>query len=167
MQSTEHEIPADGQRLALAYVEDSHNIGCLVRFAGAEAAQRAHFSDAIQQHGVVIRTGHVVLADRNRDPVEVVWRVGTLGTVEAVDAGQLTVNLGYRQVSLPLRDERTEAERTRPIAVGDRVLLRGSPIEQAAVSDVVVGGELAHPERLRATVEQALNHRARQGEGQP
>lgn len=155
------------QRVMLAYVEDSHNVGCLVRFVGETTRRRAHFSRAIQENGVVIRTGHIVVVDPTRDPIEVTWRAGTLGTVEAVSAEEVTVNLGYRVLTLPLRDERPEAERERPIAIGDRVLLRGSPIEQTAITDVFWNGELAHPERLRAAVERALDRHAAQSDSQP
>jgi hypothetical protein len=145
------------QTVTLAYVEDSHNLGCLVRYSGEFNQRRAHFSQAIQEHGVVIRSGNLVVVDEARDPVQVIWRAGSLATVQALSQGQLTVNLGYRTLTLPLRDERPEAERMQPVAVGNRVLLRGSPIEQAAVTDVVVDGELAHLERLRAALARALS----------
>jgi hypothetical protein len=167
MMQQEQATATQSQPVTLAYVEDSHNVGCVVRFVGETATHRAHFSAAIQEHGVVIRTGHVVVVDQGRDPFEVIWRAGTLATVAAVDGGQLTVNLGYRTLTLPLRDERPEAERARPIAAGDRVLLRGSPFEQTAVTDVVVDGELAHPERLRAAVGHALSQHAAHTDTQP
>jgi hypothetical protein len=140
----------DVQHLALAYVVDAHNIGCVVRFIGDHATHRARYSDAIQQSGVVIRTCHMVAVDQRDDSPEVVWRLGTVGTIETVAEGQVTLNLGYRTVTILHRDERPEAEHMPALVVGDRVLLRGSPIERAAITDVLRDNELAHPERLRA-----------------
>jgi hypothetical protein len=147
-------------QLALAYVEDAHNIGCVVRYLGGRVAERARYAAKIQEHGVVIRAGHVVVVDRSVAPPVVIWRMRTVGTVEHVDGPELTVNLGYRTLALPLRDERPEAERARPIAAGDRVLLRGSPVEQASITDVLVGGEPAHPDRLRAHLRQVVERLA-------
>jgi hypothetical protein len=73
--------------------------------------------------------------------------------------GKITVNLGYRTTTIPYRDERPAGERASALVVGDRVSLTGSPIEHAAVADIVVDGELAHPERLQAYVERAIAQR--------
>lgn len=151
------------RRLTLAYVEDAHNVGCFVRLEGESALRRAHYSRAIQEGGVVIRTGHVVAVDEGSDPPEVVWRLGTRGTVLRVDSGELMLDLGYaghRQLTIPLRDERPEEERTVPLAAGGTVLLHGSPIEDARVTDVFAGGEVAHPERLREQVARVSERRA-------
>lgn len=142
--------PLDIQPLALAYVVDAHNIGCVVRFVGDHATHRARYSQAIQQSGVVIRPCHMVAVDQRGDSPEAVWRLGTVGTIEAIAEGKVTLNLGYRTVTILHRDERLEAEHTPALVVGDLVLLRGSPIERAAITDVLRDGELAHPERLRA-----------------
>jgi hypothetical protein len=144
------------QRLTLAYVEDAHNVGCLVRFVGQVSVHRATYSEAIQQNGVVIRTCHLVVVDQDTVPPQVVWRIGTLGTILEIYPARVTLNLGYRNVTIPLRDSRPAAERERDLAVGDRVLLRGSPIEQATITDVLHEGELAHPEGLQAALEKAV-----------
>lgn len=157
MQQQEEETrPLDAQHLALAYVVDAHNMGCVVRFVGEHATHRARYSAAIQHNGVVIRSCHMVVVDQRGESLEVIWRIGTIGTVEAIRDGHVTVNLGYRTLAILYRDERPEAERAQAIAPGTRVLLRGSPIEQAAVSDVLRDGELAHPERLRAHLEKVV-----------
>lgn len=135
---------------ALAHVADAHNVGCQVRLFGEPTAHRATYSPAIQANGVVIRTGHVVVVDQSTEPFVVVWRTGTVGIVMDITAQDVTVDLGYRALALPLRDARPDDERTRAIQHGDRVLLQGRPIEQAAITEVFVGDELAHPKRLRA-----------------
>jgi hypothetical protein len=145
-----------GQHLALAYVEDAHNVGCLVRFVGQVSVHRATYSEAIQDGGVVIRTCHVVVVDQDAVPLQVVWRIGTLGTILELYPAQVTLTLGYRNVTIPLRDSRPAEERERDLAVGDQVLLRGSPIEQATIADVLREGELAHPERLRTALEKVI-----------
>lgn len=159
MQNAQNE--AQGQssvrHLTLAYVEDAHNVGCFVRLEGERAVRRAHYSRAIQEGGVVIRSGHVVAVDEKSEPPEVVWRLGTCGTVVRADGSEVTLDLGYaghRQLTIPLRDERPEEERSVPLAAGDAVLLRGSPIGDARVTDVFADGEVAHPERLRERVAQ-------------
>jgi hypothetical protein len=141
---------------ALAYVNDAHNVGCIVRLVGDTALHRAHYAPDIQQHGVVIRPCHMVIVDRSRDPFEVVWRIGTVGTVDGASDGQVTVNLGYRTLTLPLNDARPPEEQAHAIQAGDRVLLRGRPIEQAAVVDTFQGAELAHPERLERYIQPAV-----------
>jgi hypothetical protein len=141
------------QHLALAYVEDAHNVGCLVRFVGQVSVHRATYSEAILDSGVVIRACHVVVVDQDTVPPQVVWRIGTLGTILEIYPAQVTLNLGYRNVTIPLRHSRLAAERERELAVGDRVLLRGSPIERATITDVLREGELGSPEGLQATLE--------------
>jgi hypothetical protein len=143
-------VPVNTSNLLLAYVDDAHNLGCNVRLLGEDAAHQARYSSAIQENGVVIRACHVVVVDTSREPFEVIWRIGTRATVEGLDGPHITLNLGYRTLTIPLRDRRPEEERARPLAVGDTVLLQGSPLEEAAVVDLMVGGELAHPDRLRA-----------------
>lgn len=141
--------------LILAYVDDAHNLGCLVRIDGDLTPRRAHFSRAVQHAGVVIRAGHVVAVDLECDPPEVVWRFGMHTGVLRVEGDVVTVDLGYpnhRQVTLPLRDERPEAERATPLAAGADVLLRGKLAEGPRITDVFAGGTLAHPERLRAVL---------------
>ena len=159
MQQTTTTPAADIERLALAYVVDAHNVGCLVRLVGERTAQQAHYSAAIQQHGVVIRACHIVVVAPRDDTLEVVWRIGTVGAIERIAEGKVALNLGYRTVTIPYRDVRPEAERAPALGVGDRVLLRGTPIEHAAIEDALRGGELVHPERLRAHVEEVVAHR--------
>jgi hypothetical protein len=155
-----HDTPLDAAHLALAYVDDAHNLGCTVRVFGEEARRRARYSTAIQEGGVVIRACHLVAVDLSHGPLEVVWRVGTRGTVERLEGDQVTLDLGYRRLTIPVRDERPEEERRTPLAVGDSVLLQGSPVEEARIMDVLVNGELAHPERLQAHVLRAIERRA-------
>ena len=157
-----HDTPMDTSHLALAYVEDSHNVRCIVRVLGEEAPRRARYSAAIQEGGVVIRACHMVAVDRGRDPLEVVWRVGTRGTTARLQGDHVTLDLGYRRLTIPVRDERPEEERNTPLAVGDSVLLQGSPLEEARITDVFVNGELAHPERLQAHVIGAIERRSQQ-----
>ena len=76
--------------LALASVEDAHNIGCFVRLFGESEARRAHYSAAIQAGGVVIRPCHLVVVDTSRDPFEVVWRIATRGTITALTGRVVT-----------------------------------------------------------------------------
>jgi hypothetical protein len=154
--------PLDPSHLALAYVDDAHNVGCLVRVVGEAAARRAQYSAGIQTGGVVIRTCHLVIVDRGRDPLEVVWRIGTRGIVERLEGDQVTLDLGYRRLSISLCDARPAEERSTPLAVGDRVLLQGSPLEEARVTDVFIDGALAHPERLQAQLAGVIARRTRQ-----
>jgi hypothetical protein len=152
----------DVQQLELAYVEDAHNVGCLVRLVGTTTAERAHYSAAIQQNGVVIRSCHVVVVDRRSTPLEVIWRIGTIATVETIGAGEVTLDLGYRRLTSPYQDERPEPERSSPLAVGDRVFLRGSLGERATITDTVTDGELRHPDALRAQLERVARQARRE-----
>jgi hypothetical protein len=147
------ETAIDARQLELADVEDAHNVGCLVRLVGATTTERAHYSTAIQQNGVVIRRGHVVVVDRRSTPLEVVGRIGTIARIEAIGAGEVILDLGYRQLASPYQDDRPEPERSSPLAVGDRVFFRGHPGERATITDGVTDGELRHPDRLRAQLE--------------
>jgi hypothetical protein len=120
------------------------------------SVHRATYSEAIQQNGVVIRACHIVVVDQDTIPLQVVWRIGTLGTIVEIYPARVTLNLGYRNVTIPRRDSRPPAERERDLVVGDRVLLRGSPIEQAAITDVLHEGELDSPDRLQAALEKVV-----------
>jgi hypothetical protein len=136
----------DVQQPTLALVVDAHNIGCVVRFIGERTTHRAQYAEAIQQHGVVIRTGHLGVVDRRHEPLAVMWRTASsVATVEVIANGHITLNLGYRQV-------------------GDRVLLNGSLLEQAAITDVLIDGELSHPERAQARLEQGSERRSQRPE---
>jgi hypothetical protein len=157
MQTTKEAQLLASQRLA--YVVDAHNVGCLVRFVGESSTQRAQYSEAIQQHGVVIRSGHLVIVDESSSPLQVIWRLGTIGAVESLALGMLTLDLGYRSITIPFQDQRQPGERRRQPAAGDRVLLRGSPLEQATVVDVLTDGELSHPERLLAAALDVIGKR--------
>ena len=149
--------PLNVHTYILAYIVDAHNVGCVIRPLGETSALRATYSATIQENGVVIRLCHLVVVDRRSDPLEVVWRIGTAGEIEGIGDGDITLNLGYRTVVIPLVDSRPEAERiAHPISVGDTVVLRGSPIEHAAVVDTFVGDEVAHPERLHAVMVHAI-----------
>lgn len=153
------------QPFTLAYVVDATNISCLVRLIGEPAARRARYSTKIQAGGVVIRPCHLVGVAERDGELEVVWRAGTVGRVMELSDGKLTLDLGYRVVTIPYQDTRPAAERAMPPAIGERVLLRGRPIEQAAVIDSFHDGELAHPERLRAHIVQASARRSAQQPG--
>lgn len=142
----------DMGQLALAYVAEAHNIGAIVRALGEQDTRRAHYSDAIQRAGVVIRPCHVVVIDRAQDPPVIIWRIGTRGRVMAIANDTITLDLGHQRVTLPLRDERPEDERGTALAPGEEVLLRGSLSDVAVVFDRFDGAELAHPERLRAAL---------------
>jgi hypothetical protein len=135
-------------------VADAHNVGCLVRLVGTTTTERAHYSMAIQQNGVVIRSCHVVVVDRSKSPLEVIWRIGTIGTIEAISAEEVTLELGYRTLTSPYVDERPETDRSLSLAVGDRVFVRGHLGEQVAIIDMVSDGELRHSGDLRGLLEQ-------------
>ena len=146
--------PTQTSTLVLAYVDDATNVGARVRLQGEAAARPAQYSTAIQQHGVVIRAGHMVVVDTSLDSLEIVWRIGTRGTIEAIAAPNVTLNFGYRPITMPIDDRRPDNERqAHPLASGETVLLQGSPLEQSAIIDLVVNGELAHPDRLHAQLE--------------
>ena len=141
--------------LALASVKDAHNQGAIVRVIGEAETTKALYDAYLQSSGVVIRTCHLVVVDRSRDPWEIIWRIATRGLVHAIDAQMLTLDLGYRVVTIPLRDGRPDSEINVPLTVGTEVLLQGK-LEQAIVSDIFLDGELAHPERLRAHLDEVI-----------
>lgn len=147
--------PVSGLPLALAYVLDAHNIGCLIRPFDETTTRRATFSTAIQEHGVVIRTRQIVVVTTDGGECVVRWRAGTVGVIDAMENGAITLDIGYRTVTIPERDERPDDERA-PLVIGARVLLRGTPIEQAAIVDTFHDSELAHPQRLREHVLRAM-----------
>jgi hypothetical protein len=152
---------ATPRHLSLAYVEDAHNQGCLVRLLGERIVREAHFSPQIQHNGVVIRACHIVVVDVRHDPLDIVWRIGTRGAIEHINDEHVTVNLGYRRLTIPVRDARPDEERTQPLAVGEVVLLQGGSLEQATISDIVVEGELVHPERLQAHLDAVISRHDR------
>jgi hypothetical protein len=140
---------------ALATVEDAHNQGARVRIFGETQAARALYDADLQSSGVVVRTCHLVVVDQSRDPWEIIWRIGTRGTIRAIDDQSLTLDLGYRIITVPLRDGRPESEKSPPLTAGIEVLLQGK-LEQAVVADVFINGEPAHPERLRAHLDEVI-----------
>lgn len=140
--------------LAIAFVEDAHNQGALVRIPGEMQRTQAIYDAVLQSSGVVVRPCHIVVVDRSRDPWEIIWRVGTRGIVRALDGQMLTLDLGYRKLTIPLQDGRPDKD-SKPLAIGDEVLLRGH-LDQAVVSDMLVEGEPAHPEYLKALLEKVI-----------
>lgn len=160
-QPATHQPTLATQPLMLAYAVDATNVGCLVRIVGERACRLARYSEAIQSHGVVIRTGHLVVVTPDKapsaeTPLVIVWRAGTIGSIERITNGKLSLNLGYRTVEMPYRDERPQAEQAVAIEVGEQVLLRGSPIERAVVTDTLRDGELSHPERILTRIRKRL-----------
>lgn len=137
---------------ALAFVEDSHNQGAFVRVLGETQTQRAHYDAVLQNAGLVIRTGNMVIVERSRNPWEITWRIGTRGVVRACDGQTLTLDIGYRAVTLPLQDGRPANESNLPLTPGTEVLLRGH-LENALVIDTFSNGEPTHPERLQALLD--------------
>ncbi len=147
--------------LALASVEDAHNIGCFVRVFGEDEPRRAHYSRAIQTGGVVIRPCHLVVVDTSRNPLEVVWRIATRGKIVALsdqgdDGHEVTLDLGHQRMTLPLVAARPADEQATPLAIGDEVLLRGSLREETKIVDRIVNGQPAHPERLQTYLAQVV-----------
>jgi len=142
--------------LALASIEDAHNIGCIVRVFGEGEPRRAHYPAAIQAGGVVIRPCHLVVVDASHEPLEVVWRIATHGVITALDGDAITLDLGYQRPTLPLLDARPTDEQTTPLTVSDEVLLHGPLREQARVVDRIVNGQPAHPERLQAALAEVV-----------
>jgi hypothetical protein len=138
--------------LELATVIDPTNIQCRVQLFDEGEPTDARYAAPAQEAGVVIRPCHIVVVDRARTPREIVWRAGTIATVERMDGDRVTYNDGYRPpVTLRFKDERPmEEQQQTPIAVGDHVLIEGSSSEELAVVDRVVAGRPAHPERLHA-----------------
>lgn len=137
---------------ALALVEDAHNQGAVVRVLGETQAQRAHYDAVLQNSGVVIRTGNIVVVERLRTPWEITWRVGIRATVRVCNGQTLTVEIGPREFTLPLQDARPADEANLPLTPGTEVLLKGH-LESATVIDTFSNGEPAHPERLQALLD--------------
>lgn len=137
---------------ALAFVEDAHNQGAFVRVLGETQTQRTRYDAVLQNSGVVIRAGNIVVVERSRNPWEITWRVGIRGTVRACDGQTLTLDIGHREITLPLQDARPANEANLPLTPGTEVLLRGH-LESAVVIDTFSNGEPAHPERLQALLD--------------
>jgi hypothetical protein len=137
---------------ALALVEDAHNQGAFVRVLGETQTQRAHYDAVLQNAGVVIRPGNIVVVERSRTPWEITWRVGTRGIVRAYDGQTLTLEIGHQVVTLPLQDGRPANEANLPLTPGTEVLLRGH-LESAVVIDTLSNGEPMHPERLQSLLD--------------
>jgi hypothetical protein len=141
--------------LALASVEDAHNQGAIVRVFGDSQPAQALYDIDLQAGGVIIRPCHLVVVDRSHNPWEIIWRIGTRGIVRVHDRQMLTLDLGYRILMTPLRDGRPDVERTTPLDAGTEVLLQGK-LDEAIVSDIFIAGELAHPERLKAYLDEII-----------
>ncbi len=141
-------LPTNPSSLQLATIKDAHNQGARVQVLGETHAAQALYDANLQTGGVVIRSCHLVIVDIARQPWEIVWRIGTRGFVRALDEKTLTLDLGYRSITLPLDDRRPDEEKLHaPLAIGMEVLLRGR-LEEASVADIFLDGEPAHPERL-------------------
>jgi hypothetical protein len=138
--------------LELAIVIDPTNIQCRVHLLDEETPSDARYAAKAQEAGVVIRPCHLVVIDRARSPREIVWRAGTMATVERLAGETVTYADGYRPpVTARFQDKRpAEEQRDAPIVAGDGVLLEGPTIEELAVVDRIVAGRPAHPERLHA-----------------
>lgn len=59
---------ANPRDLVLAVVKDAHNQGAIVQPVGETEAARALYDADLQTAGVVVRTCHLVVVDRSRDP---------------------------------------------------------------------------------------------------
>jgi hypothetical protein len=143
--------------LELGTVERATNLTCLVRLVGANRLTEAHYSKMIQSNFIQIQPRHVVVVDRSRTPMEVVWRVGTMATVVAVDGETITYNVGAAGGPLratntgPLRDARPLEERLAQLERGDEVMIGPGPEKGVpAILDSATDGRPAHPDRLRA-----------------
>ena len=140
---------------ALATVERATNVTCLVRVIGDSRLTEAHYAKMIQNNSIQIQPRHVVVIDRALTPPEVVWRVGTMATVIAVDGETVTYRVGaaggpLRAVNtVPLRDARPLEERLTTLERGDEVTIGPGPEKGVpAILDGAVDGRPAHPERL-------------------
>ncbi len=149
-------LPTNPSSLQLASVKDAHNQGARVQILGEAHTAQALYDANLQAGGVVIRPCHLVIVDTARQLWEIVWRIGTRGVVRALDEETLTLDLGYRSITLPLDDHRPDEEKLHaPLAVGMEVLLRGK-LEEASVADIFLDGEPAHPERLNMLLTKAI-----------
>jgi hypothetical protein len=153
--STIVSFPTKPSALALASVEDAHNQGAVVRVFGNEQTAQALYDADLQAGGVIIRPCHLVVVDCSRDPWEIIWRIGTRAIVRQLDGQMLTLDLGYRILTIPLRDGRPDSDLSTQLSVGIEVLLQGK-LDEAIVSDIFIAGELAHPERLRAYLDEVI-----------
>ena len=162
--------------LELATVERATNGSCLVRFPGAGRLEHANYAKMIQNNYIVIQPRHVVVVNRGRTPMEVVWRVGTMATVVAVDGADgsdgatVTYNVGdaggplRATNTVPLRDLRPEDERYRPLERGDEVMIGPGPEKGVpAILDSAIDGRPAHWERHREAVGAAAASLSRSG----
>ena len=156
--------------LELATVERVTNVNCLVRFPGAGRLTEAHCSKMIQNNYIMIQPRHVVVVDRSRTLMEVVWRVATMATVTAIDGGTITYNVGHAGGPLratntvPLHDLRPEEERRTPLARGDEVVIgRGPEKGVPAILDSAVDGRPAHWERHHGALADAAASLSKSG----
>ena len=169
---TDPKAPTDPD-LKLATVERATNGTCLVRFPGAGRLEHANYAKMIQNNYIVIQPRHVVVVNRGRTPMEVVWRVGTMATVVAVDGADdatVTYNVGdaggplRATNTVPLRDLRPEDERRRPLERGDEVMIGPGPEKGVpAILDSAVDGRPAHWERHQGAVVAAAASLSRSG----
>jgi hypothetical protein len=152
-------FPTNPSALALASVEDAHNQGAIVRVLGDAQTAQALYDADLQASGVIIRPCHLVVVDCSRDPWEIIWRIGTRAIVRQLDGQMLKLDLGYRILTIPLRYGRPDSELSTQLSVGTEVLLQGK-LDEAIVSDIFIAGELAHPERLRAYLDEVIARHA-------
>src|SRR5436305_5199496 len=98
--------------LAWATVIDPTNIQCRVHLLDESEPSDARYAAQLQEAGVVVRPCHLVVVDRSRTPREVVWRGGTMATVERMGGESVTYNEGYRPSrTIFFKDERPPEER--------------------------------------------------------
>lgn len=153
-------VPSSSRALNVAKVLDTHEIGCTVQFLDDRSITPARWSTAIQQRGIAVRSGHLVVVARDAGtdaglPVfEVIWRGPAVVRVTSVDGDRVT----YETVSAParvstktVRDARPEAER-QTLRVGQEVVV--SPVQDdpsvVLLEDLADDGLPLHPARLRA-----------------
>jgi len=100
----------------------------------------------MRQLGIRIHPDMIVALDRSVSPPEIRWRFGG-DTVESLTGDRATLR-GWR---FRLTDTRPDTERTRPIRLGDSVIVRsGRVADELVVYDTLEGGRPLHPERLEA-----------------
>ncbi|HEV2123372.1 MAG TPA: hypothetical protein VGW38_11440 [Chloroflexota bacterium] len=142
--------------LELGTVERATNLSCKVRFLGGSSLADVRYSKVIQDNYILIQPRHVVIVDRSRSPMEVVWRAGTMATVVHVENNTVTYHVGLAGssrsvITVPLHDGRPEAEQHVTIDDGLEVMLGPGPVKGVpAVIDIAVDGRPAHPDRFRA-----------------
>lgn len=119
---------------------------CTVQLLDDGSVTNAPLALLMRQHGTRIRPGMIVALDHSATPPEIRWRFGG-DTVEALTGDLATL----RGRQFRLTDARPDTERTRPIRVGDTVIVRsGRAADELEVYDTVVEGNPRHPERLAA-----------------